>query len=312
VEPRRPADASSKKLAKDERGRDWQQAGPRSREAIARAADKMRSANRSPNVIDMVRRARRVLPGDPGFGDSLSIAGDGGPSAAARATARMMGGNESASQQLSLAGLQVWQALADRVERRSGDRDVTLVFTDLVGFSAWSLQAGDTATVTLLRRVARAVEPLLMDRGGRIVKRMGDGIMAAFDNPTVALAAVVAADEALLSVEVNGYTPRMRVGIHTGRPRRLGDDLLGVDVNIAARVMEQAADGGLVISDVTLSRISNDHLAELGVSAESLPGELVSGRVDGVPPGMMMYRLNTSERSRRSRTHDSPTDSAIG
>ncbi len=239
-----------------------------------------------------------MLPGDPAFGDSFSIAGDGGPRAAARATARMMGGHESASQQMSLAGLQVWQALADRVERRSGDRDATLVFTDLVGFSAWSLKAGDTATVTLLRRVARAFEPPLMDRGGRIVKRMGDGIMAVFDNPTVALAAVVAADEALRSVEVNGYTPKMRIGIHTGRPRRLGADLLGVDVNIAARVMEQAADGGLVISDATLSRISKDHMAELGVSAESLRGELISGRVEGVPPGMMMYRLSTSERSR--------------
>jgi class 3 adenylate cyclase len=272
----------------------------------------MRNANRSPNVIDMVKRARRVLPGDPGFGDSLSTAGVGGPRAAARVTARMMGGNESASHQMGLAGLQVWQALADRVDRRPGDRDLTLVFTDLVGFSAWSLHAGDAATVTLLRRVAGAVEPPLMDRGGRIVKRMGDGIMAVFDNPTVALAAVVAADEALRSVEVNAYTPRMRIGIHTGRPRRLGTDLLGVDVNIAARVMEQAIDGGLVISDAALSRISKDHLAELGVSAEYLREEHISGRLEGVPPGMLMYRLTTSQPSHPSRADVAPTDRAIG
>jgi class 3 adenylate cyclase len=87
----------------------------------------------------------------------------------------------------------------------------------------------------------------------------------------------LAADEALRSVEVNGYTPRMRIGIHTGRPRRLGADLLGVDVNIAARVMEQATDGGLVISDASLSRIAKDHLAELGVSAEYLRGEVIPG-----------------------------------
>ena len=272
----------------------------------------MRNANRSPDVIDMVKRARRVLPGDPGFGDSLSTAGVGGPRAAARVTARMMGGNESASHQMGLAGLQVWQALSDRMDRRPSDRDLTLVFTDLVGFSAWSLHAGDAATVTLLRRVAGAVEPPLMDRGGRIVKRMGDGIMAVFDNPTVALAAVLAADEALRSVELNGYTPRMRIGVHTGRPRRLGADLLGVDVNIAARVMEQATDGGLVLSDATLSRISKDHLAELGVSAEYLHGELNSGRFEGVPPGMMMYRLTTSERSQRNGVDVAPTDRAIG
>ena len=39
----------------------------------------------------------------------------------------------------------------------------------------------------------------------------------------------------------------MRVGIHTGRPQRIGSDWLGVDVNIAARVMECASKGGVLI-----------------------------------------------------------------
>ena len=60
---------------------------------------------------------------------------------------------------------------------------MTLVFTDLVGFSTWSLQAGDDAALKLLRQVARAVEPPLLDAGGHIVKRMGDGIMAVFARP---------------------------------------------------------------------------------------------------------------------------------
>lgn len=63
---------------------------------------------------------------------------------------------------------------------------------------------------------ARRGNPLL-DAGGHIVKRMGDGIMAVFRDPTVAVRAVVAAKEELKSVDVDGYTPRMRVGIHTGR-----------------------------------------------------------------------------------------------
>lgn len=123
--------------------------------------------------------------------------------------------------------------------------EVTLVFTDLVGFSGWSLQVGDEAILALLRQVARAVESPLLDAGGQIVKRMGDGIMAVFSNPPIAVQAVLAATEAMNSVEVEGYTPRIRIGIHTGRPQRLAADWLGVDVNIAARVMERATKGGV-------------------------------------------------------------------
>ena len=137
---------------------------------------------------------------------------------------------------------------------------MTLVFTDLVGFSSWSLRAGDDATLRLLRRVAQVVEPPLLEAGGHIVKRMGDGTMAVFSDPTTAVDAVITALEAVKSVEVDGYTPRMRVGIHTGRPQRIGSDWLGVDVNIAARVMERATKGGLMVSQTTLDRIPDEEL----------------------------------------------------
>lgn len=159
---------------------------------------------------------------------------------AARAADRLLGDRDAVSREVSLGVLQVWQALTEGISRRPANPEVTLVFTDLVGFSTWSLQAGDDAALALLRQVARAVEPPLLDAGGHIVKRMGDGLMAVFGDPTVAVRAVLAAKEALRSVEVAGYTPRMRVGIHTGRPQRLASDWLGVDVNIAARVMERA------------------------------------------------------------------------
>ena len=147
-----------------------------------------------------------LLPGDPEFGDPLSTAGDGGPRAAARAAGRLLGERGGASREFGLGALQVWQALTETVSRRPANPEVTLVFTDLVGFSTWSLQAGDDATLKLLRRVARAVEPPLLDAGGHIVKRMGDGIMAVFADPLVAVGAVLAAKQALKSVDVDGYT----------------------------------------------------------------------------------------------------------
>ncbi|WP_264065386.1 adenylate/guanylate cyclase domain-containing protein [Mycolicibacterium komossense] len=253
----------------------------------------MSETNRSPGVISLIRRARRILPGDPEFGDPLSMAGDGGPRAAARAADRLLPHHEAATREVSLAGLQVWQALTERLSRKPSDSEVTIVFTDLVGFSDWSLAAGDDATLTLLRRVSAAIEPPLLGRGGHIVKRMGDGIMATFRSPTVALAAVLIARDAVKSLDVDGYTPRMRFGLHTGRPQRIGADWLGVDVNIAARVMERATRGGVIVSGPTLDLIAQTDLEELGVTVKKVRKQVFAPRQSGVPADMVMYRVKT-------------------
>ena len=271
----------------------------RSPVSLHSAAEWLRSTNQSPSVIAMVRRARRVLPGDPEFGDPLSTAGEGGPRAAARAAGRLLGERGGASREVGLGALQVWQAMTEAVSRRPANPEVTLVFTDLVGFSTWSLQAGDDATLKLLRRVARAVEPPLLDAGGHIVKRMGDGIMAVFSDPLVAVTAVLAASKALKSVDVDGYTPRMRVGIHTGRPQRLASDWLGVDVNVAARVMERATRGGVMVSGATLDHLAQADLDALGVTAKRVHRPVFAGKTPGLPADLAIYRLKASAETVR-------------
>lgn len=261
------------------------------------AADWLRTTNQSPGLISLVRKARRSLPGDPDFGDPLSTAGQGGPRAAARAAGRLLGERGGASRELSLGALQVWQALTEAVSRRPANEEVTIVFTDLVGFSNWSLHAGDEKTLQLLRGVARAIEPPLLDAGGHIVKRMGDGTMAVFDDPRVAVAAVLEGRRALKTVEIDGYKPRMRVGIHTGRPQRLAADWLGVDVNVAARVMERATRGGVMISGATLDQLDADDLVTLGVAAKRVHWTVFTGKPAGLPPDLAIYRLKPTRET---------------
>jgi class 3 adenylate cyclase len=263
------------------------------RSPVHSAAQWLRTTNHRPGVVAFVRRARRLLPGDHEFGDPLSTAGEGAPRAAARAADRLLGDRDAASREVSLGVLQVWQALTEAVSRRPANPEVTLVFTDLVGFSTWSLHAGDDAALDLLRQVARAVEPPLLDAGGHIVKRMGDGLMAVFRDPAVALRAVLAAKEELRSVEVAGYRPRMRVGIHTGRPQRMAADWLGVDVNIAARVMERATKGGIMISSSTLDLRPQSELDALGVVAKRARKPIFAAKTAGVPTDLGIYRLRT-------------------
>ncbi|WP_313959951.1 adenylate/guanylate cyclase domain-containing protein [Mycobacterium deserti] len=253
----------------------------------------LKKPNHNRDVVALLRRMRRALPGDPEFGDPLSATGVGGPSAAARAANQLLE-RDAVSREVSLGALQVWQALTERVSGKPANPEVTLVFTDLVGFSAWSLSAGDDATLKLLRRVAQVVEPPLLQAGGQIVKRMGDGLMAAFAEPATAVRAAIAAREAVKATQVDGYQPRMRVGIHTGRPQRIGSDWLGVDVNIAARVMARATRGELIVSHATLERITDEEFDTLGVTAKRLRRQVFTAKQEGVPADLIMYRLRTN------------------
>ncbi len=60
---------------------------------------------------------------------------------------------------------------------------------------------------------------------------------------------MTAAQERLEEIEVAGYRPILRAGMHVGRPERVGDDYFGVDVNIAARVAEAATGGEILATD---------------------------------------------------------------
>ncbi len=162
---------------------------------------------------------------------------------------------ESVMRELGLAGLRVRQSLSEATSRGRDDVELAILFTDLVGFSSWELDAGDAAALELLRDVDAVIEAAISAHKGRTVKRLGDGLMATFLTAQAAVDAAFEAQDALQHVELGGYRPRMRAGIHWGRPRRLGGDYVGVDVNVAARVGEAAKAGQVLVSDRALARV---------------------------------------------------------
>jgi class 3 adenylate cyclase len=163
--------------------------------------------------------------------------------------------------ELGAAVLQAWQRLAEAQGRGRGEVDVAILFTDLVGFSTWALEAGDELAVTLLRDVSEAIEPPILTRRGEVVKRLGDGLMAAFRDAGSAVEASFDAHDRVASIDVGGYRPRLRTGIHLGRPRRVGRDYLGVDVNIAARLAEAAEPDEILVSERTLQALAPGSVA---------------------------------------------------
>ena len=253
------------------------------RAAAARVATVARTANRRQAAVDALRRVRRALPGDPGFGDPLTAAGSNSAAVVARIADRLFDEEPRATHELALGALQVWHAAIQRTGRGRQPVDLTLLFTDLVGFSSWALQAGDDEALLLLREVAKAIEPAVLAHRGRIVKRLGDGLMAAFPSPQLAFDAVTDARERLEHVEVAGFRPLIRAGIHTGQPQVIGGDYLGVDVNIAARLMQKAGPGETLVSQTSLAGL------DTGRVTTRRKKTFVFGRVKGVPEDLAVY-----------------------
>ena len=227
---------------------------------VQKLSTAVRRADEGPRLITATRLARQLLPGDSEFGDPLSTAGDKPPHLLGRQLSALSANRPSALGEVGLGALQVWQALAEAQGRGRGKRELAILFTDLVGFSRWALEAGDTAAIDLLRDVGRAVEPAVARHDGRVVKRLGDGLMAVFDEPRSAIEAAVEAREKTSEVEVEGHRPGLRAGIHVGRPRRLGGDYLGVDVNVAARVAAAAEGGEILVSGTAHAKLDGDGL----------------------------------------------------
>jgi adenylate cyclase len=227
-----------------------------------------------PRLLRAARLLRRQLPGDERFGDPLSTTGDEPAQVVARRVSALQPDRPSLAHELGLGALQVWQSLSEASGRGRGDVDVALLFTDLVGFSSWALDAGDEAAVELLRAVGDVVESTVDEQAGVIVKRLGDGAMVAFTQPNAAVEAALDANAALAGVEVAGHRPLMRSGIHHGRPRRLGGDYLGVDVNIAARVGEAAKGGQVLVSETACGELD---------PARFDVGKAKRLRADGIP-----------------------------
>ena len=240
-------------------------------------ADARIGAASKQRLIAALKLARELLPGDSRYGDRLSASGSEPRHVVARRLTEMARTRPGLLSEVGLGALQVWEAVADGAGREHGERRLAIAFTDLVGFSAWGLEAGDDAALELLRDVGEAIEPPVLAHGGDVVKRLGDGMMAVFEDPAEGFEALVDARERLAAVEAPGYSPRIRAGMHVGTPKRLGEDYLGVDVNVAARVAEEASAGELLVSGQALEALDRETLRarkKLLFRAKGVPGDV--------------------------------------
>jgi adenylate cyclase len=153
---------------------------------------------------------------------------------------------------LGTVGLSAIQAISGALDEASEEatlgtsRPLAVVFTDLEGFTEWTAKAGDEAASRLLAEHHEVVQPLIAGRGGRLVKRLGDGLLLTFPRPEAAVLAC------LELVDTQPEPLRLRAGVHMGQVVVTRDDVIGHVVNLTARVAEAAVGSEvLATADVT-------------------------------------------------------------
>lgn len=124
--------------------------------------------------------------------------------------------------------------------------EAMVVMVDLVGFVAFTEQHGDEAARQAATAFHDTVDRELRQRDGRLVKTLGDGVLATLRSHSDPVPAVRAIAEACRLP--NGARWPVRGAAHDGRPVAHGGDLYGADVNLAARLCDVAEPGELVLS----------------------------------------------------------------
>jgi adenylate cyclase len=154
----------------------------------------------------------------------------------------------------------------------------TIVFTDIVGFTQLIDEHGDDLAMTMLERQEQLVLRTLPDTA-RVVKELGDGLLLWFDDASTAILTCLLLQQAFED-ESDGDMPMwVRIGMHWGCPRARGDDIIGRDVNLAARISELAAPGEVLCSEATADQAGT----VAGVNFEPLGSVFVRGIADAVP-----------------------------
>jgi adenylate cyclase len=157
-----------------------------------------------------------------------------------------------------------------RDAQKGSERPAVIVVTDIAGFMQLIAEAGDLEASQVLSRFFAMEQRLVDTHAGKVVKVLGDGAMILFSKVETALDFAIALQRALSEDPIRLATKflRIRLGIHTGLVLLVntsyGEDVLGVDVNVAARLTDFATPGQIVLSASAVDDLPKDRRRLLG------------------------------------------------
>ncbi len=163
----------------------------------------------------------------------------------------------------------------------------TIVFADLRGSTGLFEALGNAEAAALVTRCVAALVPAVTQRGGQVLKTLGDGLMAVFESPAAAVKAATQMHDALAAVaRRNAAQPgtdlaalRLQVAIAHGEVVLLDGDCFGDAVNVAARLLDHAGDSETLVTAPVLEGLPGAQRRQF----RSLDQIVLRGRVEPVP-----------------------------
>jgi class 3 adenylate cyclase len=172
---------------------------------------------------------------------------------------------------LELITAEVERFLTGRTAEAAETTIHTIMFTDIVASTPQVVAMGDRAWKGLLERHDEISADVLERFGGRCVKATGDGLLVDLTGSNAA----VRCAQALVS-ELRRIGVELRVGVHAGPCEFYGDDIIGLAVNIAARIVAEAEPGEILVSQAVRDLVSEPGHTFSALAPRSLKG--VPGR----------------------------------
>ena len=159
------------------------------------------------------------------------------------------------------------RAMLAALHDRPGRLLATVVFTDIVDSTARLRELGDGPWRDLLSTHNGRMREQLNVYRGREVKTTGDGLLAVFDSPTRAVRCAAAMVDASRVMGV-----AIRVGVHTGEVELVGDDVRGIAVHLAARVLALAGPDEVWLTTTTAELVEGSGLRLEDAGTHELKG----------------------------------------
>ena len=143
----------------------------------------------------------------------------------------------------------------------------SIVMTDIVDSTRRAVELGATRWRDIIGEHNRKASGAIDRYRGRLVKTTGDGVLAAFDSAERAVRAAAALRGAAKEVDVE-----IRTGVHSGEVQATADDMRGIAVHTAARIMSVAGPGEILVSATVMDLVDGSGLAFEDAGLHELKG----------------------------------------
>ncbi len=150
------------------------------------------------------------------------------------------------------------QAKLEFVFKRENTQELSVFFIDIAGYTEKSTAIDMSSLLVLIKTFEETVSSCVSANRGSVVKKMGDGILAAFKHPLAAVIAALTVQQKIAehnSMRMEKEKFQARIGINTGKVIRKDNDIFGEVVNVASRMQSAATPGDILLTQATFEEV---------------------------------------------------------